>query len=94
MSLAAQCKAHAENPAVTDAGVRATLERAAAVLSIPTPSGIVTRDDIDSALGCMDAIATSFEQLYASVGPIIAAVAAEAARANASRATPAAPAKR
>lgn len=85
MSLAAQCKAHAENPAITDADLRATLERAAAALSI-TPSAFVTRNDIEIALGCMDAIATSLEQFYASVSPIVDALAAEAA--EAARASP------
>lgn len=76
--LAALCKSAAED---AEGSASELLSRAAAALSLPEP-GIVTRDDIDAALGCMDAIADGLEKLYALFAPIGTAIAAEAAKAQ------------
>jgi hypothetical protein len=82
LHLAALCKSRSED---TDGEAGRLLARAAAALSVPQDAGIVTRDDVDSALGCLDAIATSLEQLYAHLAPILIAVASEAAKAKGSQ---------
>lgn len=72
--LAALCKAASED---TDGAAADLLSRAAAALSISEPN-TVTRDDIDTALGCLDAIASSLESLYALLGPLVTAATAAA----------------
>lgn len=76
MHLAALCKSAAED---TEGAASDLLSRASAALSLPEP-GIVTRDDVDAAIGELGAIAGALESLRDMLAPLLQVIGAEAAR--------------